>query len=561
MLKNLTLVIVIFLTVLPCLPAQEAATASNTTFEGAGSNVEAQLQASLTELNALREQIAQEKVPLGQKLSELEEELTRIRADFQQKSRLLDSRTLDLTNLRTKIKSRQDEAGYLSNLFAEYIRNFESRLHISELQRYRGPLEGAKLAAENNALAQQQVFETQSELVSQSLLRLEELLGGARFKGTAVNAEGLVKKGEFMLLGPVAYFASEDGMDVGLAEQKLGSLEPTLQVFKNPLDENAVAQFVSGQGGTLPFDPTLGSAYVVEGLEETLVEHIKMGGPVMIPILILAAAALLVAVFKWLGLLLVGRPSSKRLRAVVSAIAKGDKDAALAEAKSVGGPTGAMLFEGIRHSDEPRELVEEVMYEVLLATRLKLQRFLPFIAVSAASAPLLGLLGTVTGIINTFKMITVFGTGDVKSLSSGISEALITTEFGLLVAIPSLLIHALLSRKAKGIVDQMEKAANATLNEISRYQASHGRKETLGNSVEDSRDMDDLSLEVVAVPSELKSALSHFAAQLRSKDKGAAESAVRGLHAAMEALVQSVPTPPNKASSSRESQANQPTAS
>jgi hypothetical protein len=72
----------------------------------------------------------------------------------------------------------------------------------------------------------------------------------------------------------------------------------------------------------------------------------------------------------------------------------------------------------------------------------------------------------VTGIINTFKLITVFGSGDVKTLSGGISEALITTEFGLIVAIPSLLLHAFLSRKARRIVDGMEKAAVSMLNRI-----------------------------------------------------------------------------------------------
>jgi len=127
-----------------------------------------------------------------------------------------------------------------------------------------------------------------------------------------------------------------------------------------------------------------------------------------------------------------------------------------------------MLAAGIEHLKEPRELIEEVMYETVITTRQKLQGLLPFISVCAASAPLLGLLGTVTGIINTFKLITVFGSGDVKTLSSGISEALITTEFGLIVAIPSLLMHAFLSRKARGVVGQMETVAIALLNQIAR---------------------------------------------------------------------------------------------
>jgi CBS domain-containing protein len=127
-----------------------------------------------------------------------------------------------------------------------------------------------------------------------------------------------------------------------------------------------------------------------------------------------------------------------------------------------------MLTAGVEHIKEPPALIEEVMYENILTAKMKLQRFLPFVAISAAAAPLLGLLGTVTGIINTFKLITVFGSGDVKMLSGGISEALITTEFGLIVAIPSLLLHAFLSRKARGVIAQMEKTAIAFINQISK---------------------------------------------------------------------------------------------
>jgi biopolymer transport protein ExbB/TolQ len=172
--------------------------------------------------------------------------------------------------------------------------------------------------------------------------------------------------------------------------------------------------------------------------------------------------------YKWLGLAFVRKPSKRRIKALLDAIAREDKGLAAQNAKAVGGPVGQMLAAGVEHLGEPRELIEEVMYETVLATRLKLQRLLPFIAICAASAPLLGLLGTVTGIISTFKLITLFGSGDVKTLSGGISEALITTEFGLMVAIPSLLLHAFLSRKARGVINQMEKAAVAMVNQISR---------------------------------------------------------------------------------------------
>jgi biopolymer transport protein ExbB len=230
----------------------------------------------------------------------------------------------------------------------------------------------------------------------------------------------------------------------------------------------AAVDLFKNNAGRIPLDPTLGNAHKIEETQDTIIQHIEKGGPVMVPIFVLAGAALLVAIYKWIVLSFQRRASSRRVNALLDAVARNDTAAAVEAAKRIQGPVGKMLRAGVEHLNESRELIEEVMYETVLSTRLKLQRFLPFIAVSAASAPLLGLLGTVTGIINTFKLITVFGSGDVKMLSGGISEALITTEFGLIVAIPSLLLHAFLSRKARGIIDQMEKAAVSFINQLSK---------------------------------------------------------------------------------------------
>jgi biopolymer transport protein ExbB len=112
--------------------------------------------------------------------------------------------------------------------------------------------------------------------------------------------------------------------------------------------------------------------------------------------------------------------------------------------------------------------VEEILYESMLNTQPRLERYLNVIAVTAAIAPLLGLLGTVTGIIKTFKLMNVFGAGDPKPLISGISEALITTELGLILAIPALILHALLSRKVAGVLARMEKLGVAFMNSLAR---------------------------------------------------------------------------------------------
>jgi biopolymer transport protein ExbB len=437
-------------------------------FDAAAAAVKQQLSDSLAELAKLRETMAAEKIPLSRQLSDLESELSQVRAEYQQTTRLLESRTLDLSNLRDEIKKRQDAASYLSNLLSEYLREFEARLHIAELPRYRAPLEAAKLASDNGNLTAQQVYQAQAEMIAISLERLHDAIGGTRFAGTAVDANGRVQEGIYAMVGPAALFRSVDGQVVGTAEQRIGSLETATIPFADPLDAAAAEAFVASGGGSFVIDPTLGMASKIVATKESVWEHIQSGGPVMVPILGMAGLALLVALYKWLTLAFVPQPSKRSIDALLEAVGRRDQTAARQLASAIRGPVGRMLAVGVEHLNQPRELIEEVMYETVLTTRLRLQRLLPFIAICAASAPLLGLLGTVTGMINTFDMITVYGSGDAKSLSGGISEALITTEYGLIVAIPALLLHAFLSRKASGVVGQMEGAAVALVNQVSK---------------------------------------------------------------------------------------------
>jgi biopolymer transport protein ExbB len=120
------------------------------------------------------------------------------------------------------------------------------------------------------------------------------------------------------------------------------------------------------------------------------------------------------------------------------------------------------------------------MFETVLDARVTLNSWIPFIKISAAVEPLLGLLGTVTGMINTFNLITIFGTGDASTFSSGISEALLTTMWGLVTAIPCLLMAAFLSRKARAALDDMEKLAVRMMNHRNHQDAVRERGESDG---------------------------------------------------------------------------------
>lgn len=428
-----------------------------------------ELADSLAELSALQERLASEKIPLNEELRRVEAELTELEAEYQAASSRLASRNLDLTVLGGDIERLEGDAAFITQtLLGEYVGTFESKLHISERQVYGALIEAAKLANEDSGLDDLTVFEREIAVVHASIDRLEAALGGVLFEGSAVSDDGAIREGSYVLLGPTAVFRSSDGAYVGTAVQRAASKQSTAVAFGEKDDTEKAEAAVASGSGLLPIDVTLGSALELEATNETLIEHIQKGGAVMWPIGILAGCALLVALYKWLTFLFVRKPSDRQVNALLDAVSHRDEEGARAAAANMKGPVGSMLRSGVDHLREPRELIEEVMYEKVLTTRLRLEGLLPFISICAASAPLLGLLGTVTGIIETFRMITVFGSGDVKSLSGGISEALITTKFGLIVAIPSLLLHAFLARRARGIVSQMETTGVAFVNQASK---------------------------------------------------------------------------------------------
>lgn len=444
--------------------------AQDGSLETAADNTRFELQQAEQELTQTYAEIADAKLPLVKEIGALQAQLTAKRKESQEIATALATENLKIAELNKTIETQRADVNYIFNrLLGEYLSDVETGMHIAELQTFGFQFEEARLALDDDELTEREVFARQLELVELSIARLHEALGGRSFDGRALDEAGLEVPGKFLVLGPNALFASNDGKNVGTVEER--SLQPAVLGFNGAEDTDAARALITSGHGDFPLDTTLGQAVQVEATEESFFEHVQKGGPIMVPIGLMAVAALLVALFKWLSLTFQRKPSRRKVEDLLEAVRTGDQEAARARANRVSGPVGSMLAVGVEHMNEPRELIEETMYESVLTTKLAVNRYLPFIAISAASAPLLGLLGTVTGIINTFKMITLFGSGDVKSLSGGISEALITTKFGLVVAIPSLLLHAFLSRKARGVVDEMEKAGVSFVNEVARSEA------------------------------------------------------------------------------------------
>jgi len=422
-------------------------------------------EAAQTELSKLRETIQAEKIPLSEELNRLEDELIEVRKEYDRVLRIRDGRSLDVSNLKAQIKSREDQNKYLANLLDEYGRNLETRLHIAESQRYGDRFTQGKNGALNSNLSLSENFQSRLDLVDLSVERIEEGLGGAVFPGSAADSSGVLHEGKFLMLGPIGYFSTEDGSVQGLADAQLNSNEPVVTSIPEET-KSEISQVIYEGKGILPVDPTLGNAIKVSETRGTLTEEWAKGGAVMYPLLGLAAFSLLIGMFKWFRLSAVKLIPERRFREIMTYLEEGRPGEAIRLAEKTRGPEGEMLAAGIRHSKAPRSMVEELLFEHILEAKTKLNSMLPFISITAASAPLLGLLGTVTGMINTFKLITIFGTGDAQTFSSGISEALITTKWGLIVAIPSLLLYGFLSRKAKTLVNHMEQMSINFLNNL-----------------------------------------------------------------------------------------------
>ena len=102
------------------------------------------------------------------------------------------------------------------------------------------------------------------------------------------------------------------------------------------------------------------------------------------------------------------------------------------------------------------ETLEAKLDEAIMRETPKLERFQAILKVIAGVAPLMGLLGTVVGMIRTFQTITLFGTGDPKLMADGISQALVTTAEGLMVAIPLVFLHSLISGRSKELIEILE---------------------------------------------------------------------------------------------------------
>ncbi|MBP3357288.1 MAG: MotA/TolQ/ExbB proton channel family protein [Opitutales bacterium] len=264
---------------------------------------------------------------------------------------------------------------------------------------------------------------------------------------------GELLEGKIFRVGKFKYF-------VGSATAGVVSEKGTLY-----LEEKAdvISKFFNGQSNEIIADISGGEILGDFEKSRTLSEEIVLGGIWMYPILFFGLISAVVCVLKIFSFIFIRRAPKDAVKKITMALSEGDVEKAKKIASATGYPYSNLLEELVQSCNLQTSLLEEISYEHMLSAGEKLFGGLSVLSVTSAVAPLFGLLGTVTGIIKTFGDLSTRSAEQAQFISAGISEALITTEYGLIVAIPAFVVHAILSRRAKGILSDMEKLASSFL--------------------------------------------------------------------------------------------------
>ncbi|GAA6153625.1 MotA/TolQ/ExbB proton channel family protein [Pseudoteredinibacter isoporae] len=393
------------------------------------------------QLLALQQKQSSERRSYSGRLHQAEKKVEDLRDKAATIQRLADEKTLALQELQDRLKSWQEQDAYQAYALVDYL---GERMDLNDTH-------------DTDILLER--FEQQAQKQQNALL--------PRWKNQQIiNASGQLQNAQVLRLGPVRWAVSE--LSAGWLNNK--NIPEIILSASDSQRDNWQQQAQQGRG-TLHVDPSLERAIKLAQREESLSEHVYKGGVWALPILLFGLVALTCALLKSIQLLRQPKWIPAIGRRTSAAFQRGDREAiqplqALFSHQKLPGIQAQLL--AICLTEEQLGPREDRLFNSLMAHKQRLEKWLSTIAVIAAVAPLLGLLGTVSGMIETFKLMTIFGSGDANAVSSGISEALVTTELGLVVAIPALLLHAFLQRWVR----RQNNKAEAFAIELSQLQWS-----------------------------------------------------------------------------------------
>ncbi len=399
----------------------------------------------------LEHRLAHDKLKHTKDINASSLEVKALREKFLTLSKELKISQTKLEKLNTKLGEKQDTTAITSNVVSQ------ARVALEEY---------GIIVDENNTTSDSQKIKKAFE---DTQLLYRQLSSISTSKGKFYLPNGSSVSGDIVKVGNISAYGISSKASGALAPAGNGSYK-----LWNALgsSDDAKALFAGEMKSELDI-------FIYENLEKeveykkekTLQDTLDGGGTIGYIILGLGALGLLLLLLRVFLLSRSGSNVTTISDIVIDKVESNQGDEALEAIKKYEGSTARVIKATLRNIKRDREHIEDIVTENILNESSKIDRFGNFVLVLAAVAPLLGLLGTVTGMIATFDIITEHGTGDPKLLSGGISEALVTTMLGLVVAIPLLLIGNLLSGWAQNIKDSMEQSALHIVNLYEKHNA------------------------------------------------------------------------------------------
>lgn len=414
------------------------------------------LKKAAEELNRARTRVMQEKAPLLDQLRAAEDRIIAAESATSRLTTNHEEADTDRRKLMKEIEASRRSTTYVVTLAHDGLQAFRDGLAPGETQ-----LVGERIQALQQGIDGSTGVNAPAAIdVAEFLLgHIRQSSGGYTATGSATIADGNdVMVGTFAFVGPETFFSSEQAGHFGTVRPREGAMYPVsypLDVWA-PADANAL---FAGQPAAIPADASHGKALRLRQTSGDLYDHVKKGGVVAYLIVVIGVVALIMILQKVRDLSRMAVNTRAEVQPFLALVTAGSRNEAEAALGTLKASTRELFAEGLLHANEPKSILEERMHAVLLGQRLHFERRLPLLAVIATAAPLMGLLGTVVGMVKTFALITVFGTGNAGKLSSGISEVLVATEIGLAVAIPTLVAHGFLAHRIHKNLSMLERHA------------------------------------------------------------------------------------------------------
>ncbi len=341
------------------------------------------------------------------------------------------------TQRQASLGDLKDLFGSMQQIVGETSALFETSLVSAQFPNRSAEFDGMiqKLSGQSNDLISASDVEKLWKAVFLEMVQQGKI---AKFSANVATASGaseqqdIVRVGAFNLIGDGTYLTYGKGGVAALPRQPDGRYQSAASSLFN----------ASGEGATFSLDPTSGKLLEAAVENPSLGERINQGG--LIGKIILSVGAIAVLIALWRIITLIG---------VASAVNKQAKDPSNPSSKN---PLGRVLKAVTDNPTNDTEAMELRLSEAIMKETPKLTAWLMFLKIVSVVAPLGGLLGTVWGMIETFQSITLFGAGDPKLMAGGISKALVTTVCGLVVAIPTVLLHTAAASRAKRVEEILE---------------------------------------------------------------------------------------------------------